>query len=87
MIKPYVTDVTAFLTEAIAAFLPDVKLLNIGTVLAKSLPSAIALSEAQTPSRVTYFVSDPDTSFQSIANARLDAIRADNVQTVGIESF
>ena len=76
-----------FLTEAIAAFLPDVRLLNIGTVLAKSLPSAIALSEAQTPSRVTYFVSDPDTSFQSIANARLDAIRADNVQTVGIESF
>ena len=76
-----------FLAEAIAQFLPNVRLLNIGTVLAASLREQIPLSDGETPSRVTYFVSDPDTGFQSIANARLDAIRAEQVHTVGIESY
>ena len=76
-----------FLTESIAAFLPDVRLLNIGTVLARTLGREIPLTDNEQPSRVSYFVSDPDTGFQSIANAHLDAIRADDIHTVGIELY
>ena len=75
-----------FLAEAIAAYLPKVQLLNIGTALARALPQQIALQNGE-KTRVSYCVSDPDTGFQTIANRHLDAIRAEHIRTVSIESY
>lgn len=76
-----------FLTNAIGAFLPGVRLLNIGTALAQKLSHAIPLQKNDAPSDVAYYVSDDDASFRSIANARLDAIPAGVVQKINIESY
>lgn len=76
-----------FLKGAIAEFLPHVRLLHIGTALAEALPRSIPLKPIYAPSEVQYFVSDPDTGFREIANAHLDAIRAENVRTVKIETY
>ncbi|MBQ9189678.1 MAG: glutamate racemase [Clostridia bacterium] len=76
-----------FLSETIHKVLPSVQLINIGTVLAKSLRSAFPLTADASPDSVSYFVSDTDTEFQRIANASLDAIHADTVTKINIEQF
>lgn len=76
-----------YLERSIRKLLPEVQTINIGTALAKALPKLISLELSDRDSKVTYYVSDPDTDFQAIANANLDCIRADRVQSVNIELF
>lgn len=76
-----------YLDRSIRSLLPKVQTINIGTALAKALPSLMALDPSDSACRVTYYVSDPDTDFQAIANANLDSIRADSVHSVNIELF
>ena len=78
-----------FLKEAIAAFLPGVTLINTGTALAKALPQlfSVVSDTERTENSLSYFVSDTDSEFQSIANSRLDCIRAENVQKINIELY
>ena len=76
-----------FLTDTIHELLPRIQLINIGTVLAKQLPQFFPLSEESSDNIVSYYVSDPDTDFQSIANASLDTIRAELVEKINIEQY
>lgn len=76
-----------FLARTIGAFLPSVRLVNIGTVLAKALPDQYAERQEAEPCAVSYYVSDADEAFRSIANANLDAIRAENVEKINIELY
>lgn len=73
-----------FLTGAIARYLPNVQLINIGTVLAQHITEYFELSTAEKENEVDYYVSDRDEEFQSIANAYLDAICANDVTKVDI---
>ena len=76
-----------FLYNTIQETLPAINLINIGTVLARSLSTVFPLTENKTENTVTYYVSDPDTEFQRIANASLDAIRAEQVTKINIEQY
>ena len=76
-----------FLKQAIGELLPNVHLINIGTVLAKTLPNVFPMSGSAEENRVSYFVSDTDVEFQKLANTYLDAIRAENVQKINIELY
>ena len=76
-----------FLMKPIQRFLPGVRLINIGTVLAQSLHTEFDLSENTDPCKVSYFVSDADAEFTAIANASLDAIVAKDVQKINIELY
>ncbi len=76
-----------FLYETISQMLPNVKLINIGTVLAKRLSEHFSLAASEHPNQVSYYVSDADAEFQAIANSYLDAIRAENVQKINIELY
>ncbi len=76
-----------FLYDTIRETLPAIHLINIGTALAKSLPAVFPLSESKTENKVAYYVSDPDTEFQRIANASLDTVRAEKVSKTNIEQY
>lgn len=76
-----------YLQNTIAKMLPGIKLINIGTVLAKSLNGLFNLSNAGLINSVEYYVSDEDTEFQRIANSYLDAIQAQNVKKINIEIY
>lgn len=73
-----------FLEGAISEYLPNVRLINIGTVLAKHLQDYFELSSVLQDNEVEYYVSDRDEEFQSVANSYLDAICADHVRKVDI---
>ena len=73
-----------FLADAIGKYLPKVRLINIGTVLAKHLPEYFQLCSTGNENTVDYYVSDRDEEFQSIANSYLDAICANDVRKVDI---
>ncbi len=76
-----------FLAEGIGTYLPGVKLLNIGTALAKTLRETIPIRACDERSTVSYFVSDDDIAFQTIANAHLDAIAATDLKKINIEAY
>ena len=76
-----------FLTEAFQKVLPQVQFINMGKALSHQLREQFCLPDSTAPSKVSYFVSDPDTGFLSIANRYLDAIEANSVQTVNIYRF
>ena len=76
-----------FLTEAFQKVLPQVQFINMGKALSHQLREQFCLPDSTAPSKVSYFVSDPDTGFLSIANRYLDAIEANSVQTVNIDRF
>lgn len=65
---------------------PDISFINIGTALARELKNLLNLKLGQ-DTRVEYFVSDPDTGFQAIANSFLDSISARDITPINIESF
>lgn len=73
-----------FLTGAISRYLPDVRLINIGTILAKHLSEYFELNPDGSENEVDYYVSDRDEEFQTIANSYLDAIYASDVKKVDI---
>ena len=73
-----------FLVPAIKSYLPDVSLINIGTVLAKRLADSLALTCSADSNTVSYYVSDSDEEFQEIANGYLDSICAQDVKKVDI---
>ena len=76
-----------FLKDAIQRFLPNVTLINIGSVLAKALPNLFPIRPGAEQNAVSYFVSDTDSEFQQIANAYLDEIRAHDVHKINIELY
>ncbi len=76
-----------FLAGAISRYLPQVRLVNIGTVLAEHLKEYFDLSDTEGENSVDYYVSDRDEEFQSIANSYLDSICARDVKKVDIGLF
>lgn len=76
-----------YLERAVSAILPNARTVNIGTALAQTLQDCLPLTNAAGENRIRYFVSDPDTDFQSIANSSLDIIKAELIETVNIENY
>lgn len=76
-----------YLDRAISNLLPFAKTINIGTALSKALKNLLPLDEGSKQNRISYYVSDPDTDFQSIANGSLDVIKAESIITVNIENY
>ncbi len=76
-----------FYHEAFSRVLPDVQFLHMGTALSKQLKSRLHLDASPEPCRVSYFVSDRDTEFLTIANRYLSTIRVDMVRQTNIEQF
>lgn len=76
-----------FYQAAFEKILPDVHFVHMGTALSRRLPERLPLVLSERPSRVTYYVSDGDTGFLSVANRYLHAIHADHVREINIEEY
>ena len=76
-----------FLTETLKRHLPEVSFINVGKALSYRLRKDFELPQDGAPNRVSYFVSDEDTGFLDIARRYLDAVTAQNVRKVNIDTF
>ena len=76
-----------FLAHTLEAYLPEVAFVNVGKALSFGLRESFGLPGDGAPNRVSYFVSDEDTGFLSIARRYLDAVTAENVQKVNIDQY
>lgn len=76
-----------FYQTAFEKILPDVRFVHMGTALSHRLHSRLPLVSSEEPSQVTYYVSDGDTGFLSVANRYLQAIHADHVREINIEEY
>lgn len=76
-----------FYQGVFARVMPHVQFVHMGTALALQLRTRLPLDASEQPSRVTYFVSDRDTEFLSVANRYLSTVHVDMVRQVNIEQF
>ena len=76
-----------FLTETLKQHLPEVSFINVGKALSYRLRKDFELPQDGAPNRVSYFVSDEDTGFLDIARRYLDAVTAQDVRKVNIDTF
>lgn len=76
-----------FYESVFSKVLPGVKFIHMGTALAHQLKNRLHLDGGEEPCRVSYFVSDSDTEFLSVANRYLSTVRVDAVRQTNIEQF
>ncbi|MDD3400953.1 MAG: glutamate racemase [Eubacteriales bacterium] len=75
-----------FYESTLSRLAPHITFVDIGTALAKKLPQLLNLYKGE-KTHVEYFVSDPDTGFQAVANRFLDSISARDISSVNIEMY